>query len=46
VEAISITELKNLPAVKWKLQNIQNLQEKNREKRFALYKALKEKLGR
>lgn len=40
-----LKELKDLPAVKWKLQNIQNLKGKNPDKHAALYKALGEKLN-
>jgi hypothetical protein len=40
-----LKELKDLPAVKWKLQNIQKLKEKNPDKHAALYKALGEKLN-
>jgi predicted nucleotidyltransferase component of viral defense system len=45
-ELFPLKELKHLPAVKWKLQNIQNLKVKNPDKHAALYKALEEKLVR
>lgn len=40
-----LTEIKDLPAVKWKLQNIQNLRAKNPDKHSALYDVLKKKLS-
>jgi predicted nucleotidyltransferase component of viral defense system len=40
-----LKELKDLPAVKWKLQNIQNLKGKNPDKHVALYNALAAKLS-
>lgn len=43
-ELFPLKELKNLPAVKWKLQNIQKLKEKNPDKHAALYNALEAKL--
>lgn len=39
-----LKEMKDLPAVKWKLQNIQKLKGENPDKHAALYKALREKL--
>lgn len=45
-ELFPLEDLKDLPAVKWKLQNIQTLKAKNPEKHAALFKALQEKLGR
>jgi predicted nucleotidyltransferase component of viral defense system len=45
-ELFPLRELKDLPAVKWKLQNIQNVKAKNPEKHSDLYKALQEKLRR
>jgi len=44
-ELFPMKELKDLPAVKWKLQNIQNLKAKNPEKHSALYRTLEEKLN-
>jgi hypothetical protein len=40
-----LKELKDLPAVKWKLQNIQKLKEKNPDKHTALYDGLMKKLN-
>jgi len=41
---IPIETLKDLPAVKWKLQNIQKLMNDNPEKHAAIIKELSEKL--
>jgi len=45
-ELFPFRELKDLPAVKWKLQNIQTLKEQNPQKHAALYNALAGKLNR
>lgn len=44
-DLIPLKELKDLSAVKWKLQNIQKLREKNPDKHTALYHALGTKLN-
>jgi predicted nucleotidyltransferase component of viral defense system len=44
-ELFALKDLKDLPAVKWKLQNIQNLKAKNPDKHAALYNALEAKLN-
>jgi hypothetical protein len=44
-EFFPLKELKGLPAVKWKLQNIQNVKAKNPEKHSNLYKTLQKKLN-
>jgi predicted nucleotidyltransferase component of viral defense system len=42
----SIYDFERFPAVRWKLQNLQNLKDKNAGKHRELYEELKEKLGR
>lgn len=40
----SIYDFQHFPSIKWKLQNLQKLKEKNPDKHFGQYKTLKEKL--
>jgi hypothetical protein len=42
----SIYDFERFPAIRWKLQNLQNLKDKNLDKHRKLYEELKNKLGR